>query len=602
MKFDHKTFLKTLTTRPGVYQMIDKHGKIIYVGKALNLKKRVASYFHRNISELKTAQMVRQISRIEIIVTATENEALLLENNLIKQYHPKYNILFRDDKSYPYIALSHDEYPCLSLHRGAKKPNVEYFGPYPHSGAVHETLNLLQKLFLIRSCNNNYFKSRSRPCLQYQIKRCSAPCVKYIDQATYLNDVQSTRLFLQGKSSVIIEQLQKKMDEAADHLQYELALKYREQIKNLREIQQQQVIDTKAGDLDVLAVITQENLACIQWLMIRQGRIIGGKSFVTNIQAGNSNEEILRAFMMQHYINDLHMIPERILLNIKLADMKLLQTILSTKANYTVTIQANGRGKNAELITMAINSATQALASHATKNNLYQQKFTELQAALNLKHAIKLIECFDVSHTMGEATVASCVVFTPQGATKNLYRRFNIKGVTAGDDYAALKQALTRHYSKTLVEQQGHLLIIDGGKGQLKQAREVLCELNIEHITLLSVAKGESRKPGLETIYLGAHAQLIELEKNGAALHLIQEIRDEAHRFAIESHRKQARKNKQTSILEGIEGIAATRRKKLLRSFGGLQGLSQASVQEIAKTGSISKTLAQRVYDKLHGK
>jgi len=602
-QFDSKAFLKTLTSRPGVYRMLDAEGTVIYVGKAKNLKRRVSSYFSRHDNSPKTRALVSQIRNIEITITHTENEALLLENNLIKEFKPRYNILLRDDKSYPYIYLSDDTFPRLGFHRGSRKSKGHYFGPYPSASSVRESLNLLQKLFPVRQCENSFFRNRSRPCLQYQIKRCSAPCVDYISEETYREDVRHAVMFLEGKNSDIIDELVQRMEQASGELEFELAARYRDQIANLRRVQEKQyVMGESSGNLDVIAAVQQNGVGCVQVFFIRNGQNLGNKTYFPRHTAQAEGTDILSAFLPQYYLAGERPIPAEILINETLEDQPLLEKVLSEQAGRKVTISSKLRGDRARWLQLATTNAEQALASHLANKQNIMARFEALQEALELDDMPQRLECFDISHTMGEATVASCVVFDTNGALKSDYRRFNIEGITPGDDYAAMQQALTRRF-KRLKQGEGKfpdILLIDGGKGQLSQAEQVLEELQVIGVILIGVAKGPTRKPGLEQLILSGQDTPIILPADSPALHLIQQVRDEAHRFAITGHRQRRAKARRTSPLEGIAGLGPKRRQQLLRQFGGLQEVARAGVDDLAKVKGISRNLAQSIYDTLH--
>jgi len=613
--FDAEAFLKTLPNRPGVYRMLDKAGKVLYVGKASSLKKRVASYFQRTAQSPKTLSMMAQVARVEITITRTEGEALLLENNLIKEYRPRYNILLRDDKSYPYIYLTSDQaFPRLSFHRGARKGKGRYFGPYPSAGAVRESLNLIQKLFQVRQCEDSFFHNRSRPCLQYQIKRCTAPCVGYISPADYAEDVRHAMMFLEGKSSHMIDELVARMEQASQALEYEKAARYRDQIATLRRVQERQYISREKGDLDVVACVTQSNQACVVVLYIRGGCHLGHKTFYPKQTDSAATADVLAAFLSQYYLARRRQddIPPLLLVNHTLEEAPLLESVFSEQSGHKVEIVSQVRGDRARWIEMAETNATTALGSQVSSKANLLQRFEALQDALKLENLPQRLECFDISHTSGEATVASCVVMDHNGPLKSDYRRFNIKGITPGDDYAAMQQALTRRYTK-LKQGEGKLpdiLFIDGGKGQLAEAESVLQELQVDDVILVGVAKGPDRKPGLETLFLSGGSLSgnslsrknvpIILPQESPALHLIQHIRDEAHRFAITGHRQRRAKARKQSVLEGIEGMGPKRRQQLLKQFGGLQGVTRAGVEDLASVPGISKDLAQRIYDTLH--
>jgi excinuclease ABC subunit C len=600
---DIDTFLKTVTTLPGVYQMLDKQGKIIYVGKAHNLKRRIASYFQKTIVDAKTTALLEHVHSIKTIITQTENEALILENNLIKKLRPNYNIEFRDDKSYPYIYISADTFARMIIYRGKKKEKGQYFGPYPSAVAIRNTLNLLQKLFQIRPCKNNFFKSRTRPCLLHQIKRCSAPCVNLIDTQNYAKNVQCAILFLQGKNDVIVRQLEKQMDNAALHLQYELAAQYRNQIQYLREIQNQQYSYATQKDIDIIVIAEKDSIICLYLLIIRHGEIIGSKNFFPKLLVKYTNEELLTTFIMQYYASNIEQIPKIILTNYKPNNLQALKNILSSQANRKINLQYRMSGIKKQWLNTAILNARQTLNTHILSTTNLLQKFRALQQVLGLKILAKNIACFDVSHTMGEATVASCVVFNLDGPVKNNYRKFNITNVTPGDDIAAMKQAISRYFAhskKTKISQLPDILIVDGGKSQLNQAISTLKELHFNNITILAVAKGITRKPGNEILYLSSRAKPLKLTEDNSALHLIQQIRDEAHRFAITGHKKRRDKIRTTSLLENIPNVGTHRRQALLKYFGGLQGILKASISDLAKTPGINRKLAQKIYEFLH--
>ena len=605
--FDSKSFLKTLTSRPGVYRMYDAVDQVIYVGKARNLKKRVSSYFQKRDSSPKTRALVGHIQRIEITVTHTENEALILENSLIKAHRPRYNILLRDDKSYPYIFLSEDPFPSLGFHRGKRNKKGRYFGPYPSATAVRESLNLLQKLFPVRQCDENFYRNRSRACLQYQIKRCTAPCVGLITEEQYAEDVRHAVMFLEGQDSQIIDELVNNMEMASRDLEFEMAARYRDQIAHLRRVQEKQYVQGSHGDLDVIAAVMSGGVGCIQLFFIRAGRNLGNKTFFPHHTGHSSVGEMMGAFIAQYYLGmedgkGGKPVPREILLNVTPDDGEALQDALSRQDGHKVVFSEKLRGERARWLEMAVTNAEQAIAAHlAAKLNL-TARFEALQEGLKLDAIPQRLECFDISHSKGEATVASCVVFDINGPVKSDYRRFNIKDITPGDDYAAMYQALARRFRR-LKEGEGRIpdiLFIDGGKGQLKQAEEVLAELQIGGLLLVGVAKGPTRKPGLEQLFLSGDEAPIILPAESAALHLIQQIRDEAHRFAITGHRQRRGKARRTSTLEGIEGLGPKRRQNLLRQFGGLQEVTRAGVEDLCRVKGISKQLAQRIYDTFH--
>lgn len=600
--FDPKKFVKDLTSRPGVYRMLDHQGRVIYVGKARNLKKRVASYFSRTELPTKTQALVRQITDIQIIVTHTETEALILENNLIKELKPRYNILLRDDKSYPYIYLSlSQQYPRLSYHRGARREKGRYFGPYPGAGAVRETLNILQKLFLVRQCEDSFFSNRSRPCLQYQIKRCSAPCVGKIDELSYQEDVRHAMMFLEGKDSQIINELVNKMDIASTDLAFEQAAIYRDQIANLRKVLEHQHVSGERGDMDIIACVIEGGVVCIEVFYIRAGHNLGNRSFFPQHAQESSIPEILSAFITQYYLGN--ECPAEIIVNHEPVDLELLCEALSAASERKVLIKSKVKGERLHWLDMAISNARQDIQTRLSSSNNILQRFNSLQNELNLDSMPSRLECFDISHISGQLTVASCVVMNREGLLKSDYRRFNIDDITPGDDYAAMNQALQRRYTR-LKKGEGKLpdiLLIDGGKGQVKQAVAVLEELQITGVTIIGVAKGPERRPGEEWLFNPEQGgKVLRLQASSPALHLIQHLRDEAHRFAITGHRQRRQRAQNTSTLEQIPGIGAGRRHLLLKQFGGIQGVSRAGVEDLASVKGINRELAQRIYDTFH--
>lgn len=599
-QFDAKQFLKNSSSLPGIYRMYNEKSEIIYVGKAKDLKKRLSSYFRKTGLSIKTRSLVSQIKNIETTITHTEGEALLLESNLIKEFRPRYNVLLRDDKSYPFLFLSsEDTYPMLRLHRGAKRKKGRYFGPYPNAGAVRETLNLIQKVFKIRQCDQAYFSNRSRPCLQYQIKRCTAPCVKSISEDDYANDISHVVQFLEGKSQKVIEDLVKQMEQAAISLEYEKAAEYRDQISHLQTVIERQYMAGAEGDVDVVACATHAGLACVEIFFIRNGQSLGTKSYFPKLPENMKEVDILNAFLPQFYLDNV--IPEEIILSEKLVDEKLLSEVLSEKRGRKVTISNSVRTNRKHWLENAQRNAQKALMTRVNSAAGMIKRFDALQELLHLDHMPARLECFDISHTMGEATVASCVVFTPEGPLKTDYRRFNIEGIEPGDDYAAMKQALKRRYAKIRKSEgkKPDILFIDGGKGQLSQAIEVMNELEIEDVLLIGVAKGEGRKAGLEKLVMTDGTELYPGEQS-MALNLVLHVRDEAHRFAITGHRARRQKSRTTSQLEQIPGLGAKRRQSILKHFGGIQGVSKAGVEDLAKTPGISKKLAQLIYDSFH--
>lgn len=602
--FDYKPFLKNLTTRPGVYRMYSTEDEILYVGKAKNLKNRVSSYFRTTALAGKTMALVARIARVEITVTNSETEALLLEQSLIKQHKPPYNIDFKDDKSYPYIFLSsEDKYPRLAFHRGAQKLAGRYFGPFPSAYSVRDSLNILQKVFRVRQCEDSFFKNRSRPCLQYQIKRCSGPCCDLVSEEDYADDVNHAILFLEGKSRVVLDDYANKMDEASKALEFEKAAQYRDQIAHLQRIQEQQYVFGSEGDIDVIATVVNPGGVCVLVMMVRGGRLLGNKTYFPRIKIEENESEVLTSFIPPFYLSGAsgREIPREIIVNAKIEDKATIESALAAESGRKVTIADNVRGHRSRWASLATTNAEQSLGGHlASRNNIFQ-RFEALQEALGLADMPERLECFDISHSSGEATVASCVVFDQNGPLKSDYRRFNIDGITPGDDYAAMSQALSRRYTR-LKKGEGRLpdvLFVDGGKGQMSQAENILEELQITGVVLVGVAKGPTRKAGLESLFVSGGDELT-LSPDNPALHLIQHIRDESHRFAITAHRNRRSKKRKESVLEGIDGVGPKRRRALLRHFGGSQRVEAASTEELAKVEGISRKLAEHIYATLH--
>lgn len=601
--FDASAFLASCSGRPGVYRMFDATGNVLYVGKARNLKKRVASYFRKTGLATKTSALVAKIAQIETTITANETEALLLEQTLIKEWRPPYNILLRDDKSYPYVYLStEDEFPRLGIHRGAKKGKGRYFGPYPSAGSIRESLSLLQKAFHVRQCEDAYFKNRTRPCLQYQIKRCKGPCVGLVSTEEYAQDVRHSVMFLEGRSNALTEELQGNMENAAMQLDFERAAELRDQVGLLRRVQDQQSMEGGTGDIDVIAAMVNPGGACVHLMSVRGGRVLGSKNFFPQVGIEEDTAGVLMAFLAQYYLASERDLPDELIVNAIHDDFATLSEAITTSRGRAPAISHKVRATRAKWQYLAVTNAQQALAARLANRQHLAARFEALAEALDMDEPPQRMECFDISHSSGEATVASCVVFGPEGPLKSDYRRYNIEGVTAGDDYAAMRQALTRRFSKAK-DGEGKLpdiLLVDGGKGQLAMAKEVLLDLAVPDLTLLGVAKGVTRKPGLETLYLDDIANEFTLPGDSPALHLIQQIRDEAHRFAITGHRARRGKARRTSTLEGIDGVGPKRRRDLLKYFGGLQEVSRASIDEIAKAPGISKKLAESIYAALH--
>lgn len=602
--FDAKTFLKNLPARPGVYRMFDAEGQALYVGKAKHLKNRVSSYFRSAALDSKTMALVGRIANVETTVTRSETEALLLEQSLIKEYKPPYNIVFRDDKSYPYIYLSSDDqYPRLAFHRGAQKRKGRYFGPFPSAHSVRDSLNILQKVFQVRQCEDTFFKNRTRPCLQYQIKRCSGPCCELVSEADYADDVAHAVMFLEGKSNTVMEDYANKMEAASENLEFERAAHFRDQLMHLRRIQEQQYVVGNQGDIDIMAVVIGPGGVCVLVTFVRGGRMLGNKTFFPRTRLDENESEVLAAFLPQFYLGGINgrEVPSEIVVSHPVEDKALLEKALSEQAGRRVSVSDKVRGHRRRWVELARTNAEQSLGTHLANRNNLQQRFQALQAALALDEVPGRLECFDISHSSGEATVASCVVFDQNGPLKSDYRRFNIEGITPGDDYAAMSQALSRRYTR-IKKGEGQLpdvLFIDGGKGQLSEAEKILEELQVEGVVVVGVAKGPTRKAGLESLIISGGPELT-LPPDDPALHLIQHIRDESHRFAITAHRNRRGKKRKESLLEGIEGVGPKRRRALLRHFGSAAQVQSASAEELAKVEGISRILAEHIYATLH--
>jgi len=598
--FNPKPILKNLPNLPGVYRMKNSSDEVIYVGKAKDLKKRVSSYFNKNLPSTRTRMMVAQIVDIETTVTHTEAEALLLENNLIKSFMPRYNVLFRDDKTYPYISLTGDEYPRLAFHRGTQRKGNTYFGPFPNSIAVRESIQLLQKVFMLRTCENTVFSNRTRPCLQYQIERCTAPCVGLISEEDYRRDVSHATMFLQGKEQQVMDELGEKMMSAAEVEQYELAAVYRDRMQSLRQVQAKQFVsDFAVNDADVIACVSHEGQHCVNLVMIRGGRHLGDKSFFPKNADGGELEDTMRAFLEQYYVSQ--KMPPLIIVGVPI-ETEALEEVFTEQAGRKVKINTNPVGDKRVWMKMAETNAELALQQRSAKHSNQQARLIALREALDLGDSVERIECFDISHTMGEATVASCVVFDKGALQNSEYRRYNITGITPGDDYAAMRDALTRRYKKVAAGEgkRPDLVFIDGGKGQLGVAVDVMQEVGLADILLVGIAKGEERRPGLEQMFFPDRDTPVGLKKDHIGLHLLQQIRDEAHRFAITGHRARRGKARMHSSLEDIDGIGAKRRKALLVRFGGLDGVKNASVDELSQVEGISQMLAEKIYQELH--
>ncbi len=597
MVFDHQEFLQNVGQGPGIYQMLNAEAELLYVGKAKNLKKRLSSYFRTSGLPIKTEAMMQKVADIQVTVTHTENEALILESNLIKQHKPRYNILLRDSKSYPFIHIddSH-EYPRLTFYRGDRSQPGKYYGPYPGVTAVRDTLALLQKVLPVRQCDDVFFSNRSRPCLQHQIKRCSAPCVGLISEEAYGKDIELAGLFLQGKDESLNRLLQKNMEKASADLKFEEAAGWRDRINAMRRVQSHQSITAGHSDIDIITIASLHGHICVEVTFIRGGRHSGSNGHYPKVPLDFTEGEILSAFLTQYYHR--RQAPKEVVLGSEIENKKELQNWLSEQSERKVNVITSVRGHRRDWLSMAQLNVTERIKRRMAEKQSVRNRLQELSDVFQVDEVIKRIECFDISHTQGEQTVASCVVFTEKGVTKSDYRRYNITGITPGDDYAAMRQAISRRYKRVLKE-EGKLpdvLLIDGGKGQLSSAAEVMNELQIKEVLLVGVAKGEGRKPGLETLFLQGQSVGIKLAANSASMHLVQQIRDEAHRFAIAGHRARRGKAQTQSVLQEIPGIGAKRRQALLKHFGGLQGIQQAGIKDLHKVPGINEDLAEKIY------
>ena len=581
--------------------MLDSAGQVIYVGKAIDLRKRVASYFQKTNLAPRTKLMVSQIAGIETTITRSESEALLLENNLIKSLTPRYNILFRDDKSYPYLIFTKHTFPRLGFHRGVLDKRHHYFGPFPNAGVVRESIQLLQKVFRIRTCEDSVFNNRTRPCLLYQIRRCSAPCVNMVTDKAYSEDINNAELFLKGNQTKVLESLTGKMQSASKNLDYELAVLFRDQIQILRKVREKQFVDNgKALDADVVACVAEKNgrRICVNLAMVRGGRHLGDKNFFPKNTDGYDLSEVVEAFLSQHYLS--HVIPSLIIVNKKI-NREALQATFVERSRHKVTISDNPKSERRVWLDMATRNAYQGLEQQLGMLINQEERILLLQHTLEIANLTR-IECFDISHTQGEATVASCVIYDNFSMRNEEYRRYNITGITPGDDYSAMRNVLSRRYHKTAGGEGKlpDLILIDGGKGQVKAAREALVELGLDYVTLIGVSKGKERKAGLEQLIFFGTKKPLQLPKDHLGLHLIQQIRDEAHRFAIQGHRAKRGKSRVKSYLTEIDGVGNKRRQNLLIQFGGLKGVLTASVEELQQVEGISRTLAKKIYKELH--
>jgi excinuclease ABC subunit C len=598
--FDAASLIAAMPHRPGVYRMVNAGGDVLYVGKARDLKQRVSSYFQKTDHGPRIQIMLSQVAAVEITVTGSEGEALLLENNLIKSLAPRYNILFRDDKSYPYLMISGDPFPRLGFHRGALDRQHAYYGPFPNAGAVRESIQLLQKVFRLRTCENSVFQNRSRPCLLQQIGRCSAPCVGMIDVASYAADVDSAKLFMGGREDDVMNGIAARMQAASDRLEFERAAVYRDQIRSLAKIQGRQYADTsKPLDADIVACVIEHGIACVNLAMIRGGRYLGDKSFFPQHAEEGSARDIVAAFLAQHYVQSA---APAVIVTSADVDAAEIEAMLAERAGHAVSIVTRPQAERRAWLEMAEQNAAQALAQRVREQGTQEARLTALHEALSLAPTVQRIECFDISHTQGEATVASCVVYDRHGMRNSEYRRYNIEGIAPGDDYAAMRNVLQRRYEKVARGEGAvpDLILIDGGKGQVHAAKAVLAELGFADIDLVGVAKGPERKPGLEVLVIADGDRMLRLGADHPGLHLIQQIRDEAHRFAITGHRQRRAKARITSTLESIAGIGTKRRRQILERFGGLKGVVAASIDDLATVEGISRALAERIYRELH--
>ena len=598
--FDSKSFLSQLTTQPGVYRMYNAADDLLYVGKARSLKKRVSSYFLRASGNPRIETMVDQIRRIEVTVTATEDQALLLEATLIKELHPRYNVMLRDDKSYPYLRMTSHEFPRIAFYRGPQRGGDRYFGPFPSTQTVRNTLDTLQKLFRLRPCNDTFFAHRKRPCLQYQIKRCSAPCTGMISKEDYARDIRNAARLLEGRADELASELGSQMEREAEALEFERAARLRDQIGALKRVQESRAVNGGTRNMDVIVVAPHASSSCVTVVSVRDGLNLGHHSYFPRHPHGIDPAMLMEEFVAQYYLA--RPVPTDVLLSHEPENLDWLEHSLSTKAQHRVRLGRPLRGARVRLLEMTLQTAAQALSTHLVESASMDARLLELQAALELEHPPQRMECFDISHTRGEKAVASCVVFNSEGPLKSAYRKFNIDGITPGDDYAAIRQAVARRFArvKSGEVQMPDILFIDGGQGQLTVAMEALDEVGIEGLRVVAIAKGPTRKPGLEELLLPEQDQPLVLAPDSPALHLIQRIRDEAHRFAITGHRGRRDKARITSGLEAIEGLGPARRRALLKTLGGLAQIKRAGVDELSRVDGVNRTLAERIYAHFH--
>lgn len=591
---------KKFPNLPGVYRMVNMEKDIIYIGKAKNLRKRVSSYFSKTQVSARTRLMVGNIANIEFTVTNTEAEALILENNMIRTFMPRYNVIFRDDKSYPYLALTGDKFPRLRFHRGLQKKGTKYFGPFPNSNAVRHSIQLLQKVFMLRTCENSVFNNRSRPCLEHQIKRCTAPCVGYITKREYDNDVAQASLFLNGRDSEVISNLTLKMNEYADTFDYERAAVFRDRIQSLRQVRLKQFVsDFSENDADIIAFYESMGRICINVVMIRGGRHLGDKSFFPKNYDNQSSEQIEETFISQYY--DLQKPPPVIVTEFKM-NKNLIEDFFTIKKYSKVKFISRVTGDKKHWFLMAKKNAQIAVEQKNNEEASHIERLLELRKLLDLPDHVSRIECFDISHTMGEATVGSCVVYDKHMMQNKEYRKFNVKDVVPGDDYGAMEEVLERRFKRILLEDavKPDLVLIDGGKGQFSVAKKIMNDHGMHDIFLVSVSKGPDRKAGKEKLIMGQNKIMENIDPSNLGFHLIQQIRDESHRFAITGHRAKRAKSRLSSAIEDIEGVGAKKRKNLLVYFGGLDGVKQASIDELILVEGVNNLLAEKIYNFFH--
>jgi excinuclease ABC subunit C len=599
--FDSKPFLKRVSTKPGVYRMYDSTGLLLYVGKAKNLKNRLNSYFQKTLSSAKTEALVKLIANIEVSITNTEAEALILEHNLIKTHKPRFNVLLRDDKSFPYIVLTKHQYPQLKVYRGSRKFSGQMFGPFPNAYAAKESVNLMYKLFKVRQCDDSYFNNRSRPCLQYQINRCSAPCVNHISPQAYQDSVRRVSLFYQQKNDQVIQELGQTMQAHSDKLEFEAAAQVRDTLRQLQQVNQKQVINAGNTNADVISIVEKQRLVCINRLLVRDGQVIGADNSFPKQSKHASQVEILEGYLAHRYLNN-QPPPKELIISVEEYVSDAFVEAIKSLYQINIIVKINVIEQRAAWLKLSKNNAQTAIETKLSSQQSMLDRYESLKDALMLDELPSRMECFDISHTMGEDAVASCVVFNREGPSKKDYRQFNISGIQAGDDYAAMTQALTRRFKRIKKGESPipDVLIVDGGKGQLSQALNVMRELDMPEMNVIGISKGPTRKAGWEFIHIPGKDEALELGQDSTALHLIQQIRDEAHRFAILGHRNKRDKKRTTSVLQTIPGVGAKRRKELLLFFGGLQALEQAAVEDIARVSGISKGLAEKIHQHLH--